>query len=300
MNSTDVRPSQATGTAWHQNTAAGAFRPGTPHTAITVGEGYQEHEHRPAPPPGRRRANSRRAARSWNPAAINKIDLTPVPGDLADAPGRDVRQTQPPTGTGRTQEQTSDPSPTGSPRRMPYLGGQRLDQNRASSRAERRVGCVLPPCPPATLCNHRRLHATALRRFPDRRDGQWNSPRQPGHRLPWKRSAGRMTARWSRRRQGSGHGGIWVPVKEAILGVIINERVISEPLHGTAPGTGVPEAVPHWQQVRILLVELVFEPAEGSPALDSACQPAPRRVHRLFRRRSRPCPDTTPRTAADR
>jgi len=32
---------------------------------------------------------------------------------------------------------------------------------------------------PATLCNDRRLHGTALRDFPDRRDGQWNSTRQP-------------------------------------------------------------------------------------------------------------------------
>src|SRR5262245_65413530 len=75
--------------------------------------------------------------------------------------------------------------------------------------------------------------------------------------------------------QGSGQGGSWVSVKKAIRRVVINERVISEPLHGPAPGTGVPEGVPRWQQIRILLVELVLEPAEGSLALDSACQPAP-------------------------
>jgi hypothetical protein len=52
-----------------------------------------------------KKLNSRSAARIWNPSTIDKIDLMPVPGDLADAHGRDARQTQPPTGTGRTQEQ---------------------------------------------------------------------------------------------------------------------------------------------------------------------------------------------------
>jgi hypothetical protein len=83
-----------------------------------------------------------------------------------------------------------------------------------------------------------------------------------------------MKARRSRHSQGSGQGGIWVPVEKAIRRVVIDERVISEPLHGTAPGPGIPERVPHWQQARILLVWLVFEPAEGSLALDSTCQPA--------------------------
>jgi len=35
MNSTNVGASHATSTAWHQNRAAGTFRPGIPHTAIT-------------------------------------------------------------------------------------------------------------------------------------------------------------------------------------------------------------------------------------------------------------------------
>ena len=66
-----------------------------------------------------------------------------------------------------------------------------------------------------------------------------------------------------------------MPVKEAIRSVVINEGVISQPLHGSAPGPGVPEGIPGGQQVGMLLVELVFEPAEGSLALDSARQPAP-------------------------
>ena len=62
--------------------------------------------------------------------------------------------------------------------------------------------------------------------------------------------------------------------KEAVRRAVVNERVISEPLHGPAPGPGVPEGVPRWQQVRVFLVEFVFEPAEGSLALDRPCQPA--------------------------
>src|SRR5262249_57425333 len=75
--------------------------------------------------------------------------------------------------------------------------------------------------------------------------------------------------------RASGQCGIWVPGQETRRGVVVNERVISEPLHGPPPGTGILEGVPDWQQVRILLMEFVFEPAEGSLALDSACQPAP-------------------------
>ena len=61
-------------------------------------------------------------------------------------------------------------------------------------------------------------------------------------------------ARRPRHSQGSGQGGIWVPVKKANRRIVINERVISEPLHGTALGTGIPVGVPHWQQVRTPLV----------------------------------------------
>jgi hypothetical protein len=66
-----------------------------------------------------------------------------------------------------------------------------------------------------------------------------------------------------------------VPGQEAIRRAVVNEAVISQPLHGPAPGPGIPERVPRWQQIRILLAELVFEPAEGSLALDRTCQPAP-------------------------
>jgi hypothetical protein len=52
-------------------------------------------------------------------------------------------------------------------------------------------------------------------------------------------------------------------------------RVICEPLHGAAPGTGIAEGTSRWQQIWVLLVELVFERAEGSFAVGSACQPAP-------------------------
>jgi hypothetical protein len=74
---------------------------------------------------------------------------------------------------------------------------------------------------------------------------------------------------------GSGQGGIWVPGQEAVRRVVVNEGVVSQPLDGPAPGPGVPERVPRWQQARMLLVELAFEAAEGSLAPDRMCQPAP-------------------------
>ena len=74
---------------------------------------------------------------------------------------------------------------------------------------------------------------------------------------------------------GSGQGRIWVPGHEAVRRAVVNEGVISQPLHGPAPGPGVPERGPRWQQVRVFLVELVFEAAEGALALDRTGQPAP-------------------------
>ena len=63
--------------------------------------------------------------------------------------------------------------------------------------------------------------------------------------------------------------------QEAAGGIVIDERIVGQPLDGPALGAGVAECVPRWQQVRILLVELVFEAAEGAFALDGPCQPAP-------------------------
>jgi hypothetical protein len=63
--------------------------------------------------------------------------------------------------------------------------------------------------------------------------------------------------------------------KETVRGAVVDERVVSQPLRGPAPGPGVPELIPRWQQVPALLVEFIFEPAEGSLALDSPCQSAP-------------------------
>ena len=70
-------------------------------------------------------------------------------------------------------------------------------------------------------------------------------------------------------------GGIWVPGQKALGGFVVDEGVLSEPLHRSAPGTGIVEGVPHWHQIWIILVEFVFEPAECSLALDGACQRRP-------------------------
>jgi hypothetical protein len=50
--------------------------------------------------------------------------------------------------------------------------------------------CVLPPGPPAPLCNDRRLHGTGLTDFSDSRAGQWNNTRQSERRFPADRSVG--------------------------------------------------------------------------------------------------------------
>ena len=57
--------------------------------------------------------------------------------------------------------------------------------------------------------------------------------------------------------------------KETVRGAVVDERIASQPSRGPAPGPGVPELIPRWQQVRVLLAEFILEPAEGSFALDS-------------------------------
>jgi hypothetical protein len=63
-----------------------------------------------------------------------------------------------------------------------------------------------------------------------------------------------MTVRRSAASTGSGQGGIWVPGQEAIRRAVVNEGVISQPLHGPAPGPGVPERVPRLAAGPVLLV----------------------------------------------
>src|SRR4051794_9077052 len=82
--------------------------------------------------------------------------------------------------------------------------------------------------------------------------------------------------------------------------LVVNERVVRQALDGAPPGTGIAKGVPRRQQVRVLLVELVLEPAKGPPCPGwpgPACVPP---VHRSPPRRSPPCPGTRPRTAGDR
>jgi len=65
-------------------------------------------------------------------------------------------------------------------------------------------------------------------------------------------------------RQGSGEVWIWVAGQEAVGRLVVNERVVGQPLDGTAPGAGIPEGVARRQQVRMVPVQLVLEPAERS------------------------------------
>jgi hypothetical protein len=66
-----------------------------------------------------------------------------------------------------------------------------------------------------------------------------------------------------RHRQGSGEFGIRVAGHEPVRCLAVNEGVIGQPLDGAARGTGIAEGIPGWQQARELLVEFVFEAAEG-------------------------------------
>src|SRR5271165_7108421 len=74
---------------------------------------------------------------------------------------------------------------------------------------------------------------------------------------------------------GSRYGGLSVLVEEAPDRVVAGERVAGEPLDCATAGPGVAEGVPRGQQVRVLLLQLGFEPAEGALALDSPRQSPP-------------------------
>jgi hypothetical protein len=62
--------------------------------------------------------------------------------------------------------------------------------------------------------------------------------------------------------------------QEAAGGIVVDEGIVGQPLDGAALGADIAERVPGRQQVRILVVELVFEAAEGAFALDGPGQPA--------------------------
>jgi len=63
--------------------------------------------------------------------------------------------------------------------------------------------------------------------------------------------------------------------QETVGGLIVDERVVGQPLDRSAGAPGIEEGVPRREQAGMLLAELIFEPAEGSLALDGPGQPAP-------------------------
>src|SRR6185437_2350593 len=85
----------------------------------------------------------------------------------------------------------------------------------------------------------------------------------------------RLPATLNRACQSSGQFWIRVTGQEAFGRLVVDERVLDQPLDGPAPGPGIGEGVPDRQQVRISLVELILEPAERSPALNGPRQPPP-------------------------
>ena len=67
--------------------------------------------------------------------------------------------------------------------------------------------------------------------------------------------------------------------QEAVGLLVFNERVIGQPLDGTARGASIAERVPRWQQFRVLLMQFVLEPAEGARTMAGAGIPGcPRQV----------------------
>ena len=84
--------------------------------------------------------------------------------------------------------------------------------------------------------------------------------------------------------RGSGQIRVRMVGQEAAGSVVIDERVVGQPLDRPALGAGIAERVPRWQQIRILLVEFVLEAAEGAFALDG---PGPGRRRRCPRRSRR-------------
>src|SRR6185437_2182689 len=78
---------------------------------------------------------------------------------------------------------------------------------------------------------------------------------------------GRAGPRVAKVRPGLGQFGIRVAGQKAFGRIIVDEGVVGEPFDGPADGAGIAKGVPRWQQTGIFLVELVLEPAEGSPTL---------------------------------
>ena len=56
--------------------------------------------------------------------------------------------------------------------------------------------------------------------------------------------------------------------------VVVDERVVDKPVDRAALGAGLAEGVPRRQQVRMLLVQHVFETTKGALALNRSHQPA--------------------------
>lgn len=61
--------------------------------------------------------------------------------------------------------------------------------------------------------------------------------------------------------------------------IVIDQRIAGQPFDGPAIGADIAERVPRWQQLRMLIVELIPEAAEGTLTLNSPVPACARRVH---------------------
>jgi len=71
---------------------------------------------------------------------------------------------------------------------------------------------------------------------------------------------------WSRV-LASGETGLWVVGRELLSGVLVDEALIQKPIDGAVLGSKVTEGVPRRDQLGMVLIELVLEPAKRSRPL---------------------------------
>lgn len=61
--------------------------------------------------------------------------------------------------------------------------------------------------------------------------------------------------------------GIWMFARALLCRLEVNESLVKEPVHGSAPGSNITQGVPRRDQVGVMFIDLVLESSKGSPRL---------------------------------